>query len=54
MNSYNRALLEFHRRWAPFGGPSAADVFTEFGLSLNQFYARYRALIRSQYLCSPR
>jgi len=47
MNKYHQAILEFHRQWAPFGGPSAADIFTEFGLTLNQFHARHRALERT-------
>nr|WP_170945386.1 MULTISPECIES: hypothetical protein [unclassified Rhodococcus (in: high G+C Gram-positive bacteria)] len=44
MDEYQRAIVEFYRRWAPFGGPPAADIFTEFGLSINQFYARHRQL----------
>lgn len=30
MNPHDRDLLEFARRWEPFGGPSAADLLVEF------------------------
>ena len=46
MDRYNLALIDFHRRWEPFGGPPNSEIFAEFGLTVNQFYARYRALSR--------
>jgi len=44
MDKYNLALVEFYRQWEPFGGPPASEILAEFGLSKNQFHARYRAL----------
>ncbi|WP_143543231.1 hypothetical protein [Rhodococcus sp. NCIMB 12038] len=48
MDKYNLALIEFYRRWEPFGGPPASEILAQFGLSENQFHARYRALTRNR------
>ncbi|SEB33228.1 hypothetical protein [Rhodococcus koreensis] len=48
MDRYHHAIEEFHRQWEPYGGPSPEAVFTEFGLTVNQFYARHRALTRGR------
>ncbi|MFC9555930.1 hypothetical protein ACFTWF_34480 [Rhodococcus sp. NPDC056960] len=48
MDHYNHAIEEFHQQWEPYGGPTPDDVFIEFGLTINQFYARHRALTRGR------
>ncbi|MGE0220499.1 hypothetical protein [Mycolicibacterium sp.] len=37
MQRYERALIEFAVRWAPFGGPSDSDIFEQFGIDRNRF-----------------
>ncbi|TQC44503.1 DUF3263 domain-containing protein [Rhodococcus sp. WS4] len=44
MNPYDRELLEFARRWEPFGGPSAADILVEFGMTPSRFSMRLKEL----------
>ena len=39
------AMLEFARRWAPFGGVKPGDVLVEFGITRPQFYARVEKLL---------
>ncbi|RZI53542.1 MAG: hypothetical protein EOP16_02310 [Pseudonocardia sp.] len=46
---YHLAILDFHQKWEPFGGPSAVDIFVEFGLTSNQFHARYRVISRGKH-----
>ena len=40
MDKYEQALVDFARRWRQFGGPSAADVFVEFGITLGEYRKR--------------
>lgn len=43
-------LLDFCRRWLPFGGPRNEDIFVEFGLSSAAFAERVRRLLGSERL----
>lgn len=38
--AYERAIIDFIRRWHRFGGGSARDIFEEFGLSEHEFFSR--------------
>jgi hypothetical protein len=40
MDKYDIQLLQFHRKWHPFGGPSDDDIFVEFGLTRVEFIKR--------------
>lgn len=42
-----QVLLDFCRRWLPFGGPRNEDIFIEFGLSSLAFAQRVRRLLGS-------
>lgn len=44
MNPHDHELLEFARRWEPFGGPSAADILVEFGMTPSRFSERLKDL----------
>ncbi|TQR84316.1 hypothetical protein D8S82_22480 [Mycobacterium hodleri] len=43
--SYEKAMLEFVRRWHRFGGGSAQDIFVEFGLNEQEFFSRVLHLV---------
>lgn len=45
LDRYEREMLLFYVRWAPYGGPPEAEVFPEFGLSLAQMLDRVRQII---------
>lgn len=47
MDAYDRAMLDFAKRWCPFGGGDD-HIFTEFGLSVPTFYRRVLALVESR------
>ncbi|MBA4024995.1 MAG: hypothetical protein C0482_21775 [Gordonia sp.] len=38
-------MLDFARRWAPFGGGDAEDIFTSFGISSQRFFLRVQQLL---------
>jgi hypothetical protein len=42
---YERAMIEFIRRWHRFGGGSARDIFAEFGLGEHEFFRRTLELL---------
>ena len=44
MNPHDLELLEFARRWEPFGDPSAADILIEFGMTTSRFSERLEEL----------
>ncbi len=44
MDPQDRELLEYARRWAPYGGPRAADIFVEFGMTPSRFAERVQEL----------
>jgi len=37
MDSFDAAILEFARRWSPFGGPRSEDVLIESGRTPEQY-----------------
>ncbi|GAC69451.1 hypothetical protein [Gordonia soli] len=43
----SQRMLVFAQRWVPFGGGSADDIFTEFGVTERVFFLRLRHLTRS-------
>jgi len=45
--AYERAILDFIRRWHRFGGGSARDIFEEFGLSEHEFFSKTIELLGS-------
>ncbi|GAA4491714.1 hypothetical protein GCM10023094_56360 [Rhodococcus olei] len=46
MNPHEQELLDFAQRWEPFGGPSAADILVEFGMTPTRFSERLEELQR--------
>lgn len=44
---YERAMIEFIRRWHRFGGGSARDIFAEFGLAEHEFFSRTLELLQT-------
>jgi hypothetical protein len=44
---YERAMIEFIRRWHRFGGGSARDIFAEFGLAEHEFFRRILGLLQT-------
>lgn len=47
MSDVDKQIIEFTRMWIPYGGPSAADIFVEFGLTPTRFLDRLDALVCS-------
>ena len=45
---YERAMIEFIRRWHRFGGGSARDIFAEFGLAEHEFFSRTLELLQTR------
>src|SRR6476660_4575653 len=45
---YERAMIEFIRRWHRFGGGSARDIFREFGLAERVFFRRTLELLQTR------
>ena len=45
--AYERAIVDFIRRWHRFGGGSARDIFEEFGLSEYEFFTKTIELLGS-------
>lgn len=39
-------MLDFARRWAPFGGGEPGDIFVEFGLPADTYFRRLRYFLR--------
>jgi hypothetical protein len=44
---FERAMIEFIRRWHRFGGGSARDIFAEFGLAEREFFRRTLELLQT-------
>src|SRR6478736_5698755 len=44
---YERAMIEFIRRWHRFGGGPARDIFAEFGLAEHEFFRRTLELLQT-------
>ncbi|MFC9360977.1 DUF3263 domain-containing protein [Rhodococcus sp. NPDC057014] len=49
MDLYDKTMLDFALRWAPYGGGDD-HIFPEFGLSVPSFYVRVLDLIDRQVL----
>jgi hypothetical protein len=45
--AYERAIIDFIRRWHRFGGGSSRDIFEEFGLSEHEFFSKTIELLGS-------
>ena len=45
---YDRAMIEFIRRWHRFGGGPARDIFAEFGLAEHEFFRRTLELLQTR------
>lgn len=45
MERDDRLMLDFTRAWIPYGGPSAADIFIEFGMTPGRFFDRLDAVL---------
>jgi hypothetical protein len=45
--AYERAIIDFIRRWHRFGGGSARDIFEEFGLGEHEFFSKTIELLGS-------
>jgi hypothetical protein len=45
--AYERAILDFIRRWHRFGGGSARDIFEEFGFREHEFFTKTIELLGS-------
>lgn len=38
-------MVDFARRWAPFGGGDPEDIFTSFGISARRFFIRIQQIV---------
>ncbi|WP_370185098.1 DUF3263 domain-containing protein [Rhodococcus wratislaviensis] len=47
MTNDHRAMLEFARIWAPYGGAHPGDIFVGFGMSPAKFYHIIRRLLQT-------
>ena len=45
---FERAMIEFIRRWHRFGGGSARDILVEFGLPEHEFFSRTLELLQTR------
>ncbi len=43
----DRMMLEFARRWIPFGQPPPGDILVEFGMTTARFYSNIRRILHS-------
>ncbi|MFW0789563.1 DUF3263 domain-containing protein [Gordonia sp. CPCC 205333] len=42
MTDYADELIDFARRWAPYGGGSDEDILVQFGISEHEYFRRLR------------
>ncbi|MFF1946317.1 DUF3263 domain-containing protein [Rhodococcus qingshengii] len=47
MDLEDRHLLDFARKWAPYGGPSADEIFVNFGMSNDRYWQRLREALET-------
>lgn len=47
LDRYDRDMLAFFAKWAPYGGPPASEVFPEFGISLPHLLARVEEIVHA-------
>lgn len=48
MDWYDRRIIEFVVRWAPFGGPPDDDLLPRFGLTRRQFAERFKYIVSAK------
>jgi hypothetical protein len=48
MDRFEREILDFIRSWAPYGGPPADEVWTEFGMSHDQLMDRVQQIVSQE------
>lgn len=46
MDRFDRDIVEFMLRWAPYGGPSEEDTMPEFGMNCPELRERAVGIIR--------
>ncbi|WP_128642685.1 MULTISPECIES: 2-phospho-L-lactate guanylyltransferase [Rhodococcus] len=47
LDKHEAAMIDFARRWQPFGGGSADDIFTTFGVPPRPYFKKLTALLSS-------
>ncbi|QTJ70694.1 DUF3263 domain-containing protein (plasmid) [Rhodococcus sp. ZPP] len=47
MDQFDANILEFARRWLPYGGPTADDIWTEFGMTTVRYEQQLLTLLDS-------
>ncbi|MDH6291292.1 DUF3263 domain-containing protein [Rhodococcus opacus] len=45
MNKFDEAILEFARRWLPYGGPPPDEIWVEFGMSTHRYEHRLLSML---------
>jgi len=45
ISTEDRVMIDFARRWVPFGGPRAGDILVEYGLTPAVFAERVTRLL---------
>ncbi|MGV9796564.1 hypothetical protein ACWDTP_00735 [Mycobacterium sp. NPDC003449] len=45
---FSHDIVTFMRSWAPYGGPPAEEVLSEFGLTRDQLLQRYQQILASE------
>ncbi|MFE7423118.1 hypothetical protein [Rhodococcus sp. NPDC057529] len=53
LSKYDGAMIEFDRIWAPYGGPSEADIFREFGITREDFVGRVSTIRQQRQTAYP-
>ena len=47
MDKFNETILDFARRWLPYGGPPADDILMEFGMTTVRYEQQLLTLLDS-------
>ncbi|MEU2001876.1 DUF3263 domain-containing protein [Rhodococcus sp. NPDC019627] len=47
MTPDDQVLLDYARKWAPYGGPRRGDILVEFGMSPARFYVQLQRILDS-------
>jgi hypothetical protein len=48
MDRFDRQIVAFVRSWAPYGGPPADEVLTEFGMTREQLADRFHLILATE------
>jgi len=48
MDRFDRQILDFMRSWAPYGGPPADQVLTEFGMTRDELIDRAHLILATE------